>query len=254
MSWNGNIIGSGVNTLERIEGTTLHYNLEFIKPFKSKAKTTFVFEEKDGGTDVTWTMDSSMPFFLFFMVPTMKNWIGMDYNRGLKMLKEMAEKGRVSASTTNNGIVEIKGFSYVCIQRTVHIDACGDYMPKDFNKIVEDIVVKRGKSPQNWVSLYTKMDMKSMMMTYIAAVSDEDLQGVDLGSEYVKGRIDAGRALEIKHDGPYDFIGNAWSMGMMNMRAKKMKQKGVPFEQYWNSPLEVKPEELKSSVFFPLKG
>ena len=92
-----------------------------------------------------------------------------------------------------------------------------------------------------------------MMMTYVAAVSDEELADLDLGPEFVRGTVRSGRALEIKHSGPFEFIGNAWAMGMMYVRAKKMKKMGIPFEQYWNSPLEVAPNELKSSVFFPVK-
>jgi len=41
---------------------------------------------------------------------------------------------------------------------------------------------------------------------------------------------------------------------MMYLQAKKIKQGAFPFEQYWNSPMEEKPEDLKTSVYFPLKG
>jgi len=254
MSWDGEIIGSGTNTLIENSADKLSYDLRFIKPFKSQANTGFVFEEVDGKIKVTWFMDSSMPFFLFFMIKPMKAWIGMDYDRGLRMLKEMAEKGEVKAKTVNNGVVDIKGFSYVGIQRTVPMKDISEVMPKDFDTLIGEFVIKRGKSAQNWVSLYPKMDMGKMEMTYIAAISDEGLVGEDIGPEFVRGEVKSSRALEIKHDGPYDFIGNAWSMGMMYLRAKKMKQKGYPFEQYWNSPKEVSPAELKTSIYFPLKN
>ena len=92
-----------------------------------------------------------------------------------------------------------------------------------------------------------------MMATYIAAISDEDIQEVDLDSDYIKGSINSGKCLEINHDGSYEFLGNAWSMGMMVSRAKKMKVRGHPYEQYWNSPMEVKPEELKTNIYIPVK-
>lgn len=40
-------------------------------------------------------MDGKLPYFMFFMVKMMKNWIGMDYERGLAMLKEFIETGEV---------------------------------------------------------------------------------------------------------------------------------------------------------------
>lgn len=254
MSWDGKIIGAGTNKLTSNETDTLQYDLTFLTPYTSESKITFTFEKENNGTIVTWIMDGSMPFFMFFMISSMKAWIGMDFERGLKMLKELAEKGSIPAKTSNKGIVDLEGFSYVGIQKTVSMENIGTEMQSDFDRILKDVVENAGKTAQHWVSLYPKMDMKNGQMTYIAAVSDEDIAGVDLGEDYVRGTIDSGKALEISHDGSYEFLGNAWSMGMMYLRAKKLKQKGVPFEHYWNSPKETKPEDLKTSVYFPLKG
>lgn len=254
MHWDGQIIGSGNNTLVRVSDTQLDYDLVFLTPWKSSSKTSFIFKKTKKGTKVIWTMDGQMPIFMFFMIPMMKGWISLDYDRGLRMLKAMAETGKVNAQTTNKGTVDLEEFSYIGLQRTAHMDSVGELMQKDFDRLIDEVVIKRGKSAQHWVSLYPKIDMAKMEMTYIAAVSDENLSIADMGSEYVTGQVATGKALEIYHSGSYDFIGNAWSMGMMYLRAKKMKQTGVPFEHYWNSPKEVKPEQLKTSVYFPLKA
>lgn len=254
MRWDGKIIGSGENVLVANDDHSITYDLSFLKPFKSKAKTAFHLQENNGETQVTWTMDSKMPFFLFFMVPTMKAWIGMDYDRGLRMLKGMAEEGSINATTTNQGLVDLKGFSYVGIKRTVSFDGIGDLMQKDFDTLTEYFVHKHDIVPEHWVALYPKMNMKKQQMTYVAAISDEGLGDVPLSSEYVRGEVASSKALEIKHDGTYDFIGNAWGMGMMYLRARKIKQSGTPFEKYWNNPKEVPAEDLKTSVYFPVKS
>jgi len=253
MSWDGEVIGSGKNTLESKDAQGLYYNLEFFKPWKSTAKTSFLFESLGDQTKVTWTMDSSMPLFLFFMIKTMKNMIGMDYERGLRMLKEIAEKGVINCNTANNGIIKYTGFSYVGIKRSVAVSDMPGAMKEDFEKIVKDIVVDGQASAKHRVCIYPKFDIKKMEATYIAAVLDENTAAIKLDSSYVTGHIDNTDMLEIKHDGSYEFLGNAWAMGMMNMRAKKFKGKGFPFEQYWNSPMEVTPDELKTSIYFPLK-
>lgn len=254
MKWDGQIIGSGQNVLASMDDHTLNYDLAFFKPFKSQAKTAFHLQKKDGGTEVTWTMDSQMPFFMFFMVPMMKTMIGMDYDRGLRMLKEVAEEGQVKASTTNQGLVDLDGFSYVGLQRTVSIGEIGEKMQQDFDTLTEELVHKHDLKPDQWVSLYPKISMKKGEMTYVAAISDEGLSEASLPPQYVRGSVTPARALEVKHDGPYDFIGNAWSMGMMYLRAKKIKQAGVPFEKYWNHPKDVAPAELETSIYFPVKG
>jgi len=119
MYWDGKLIGSGRNTLRSTDGKSLQYQLEFLKPWKSKAESRFYFDESNGQTKVTWTLNSSMPFFLFFMIPTMRNLIGMDYDRGLRMLKEVVEHGNIACKTTSAGITDHTGFSYLGIQRTV---------------------------------------------------------------------------------------------------------------------------------------
>ncbi len=253
MQWDGEVIGSGRNTLLSNSMQQLDYDLEFFKPWKSKATVSFHFEDLGQQTKVTWIMNSSMPLFLFFMVKTMKNWIGMDYDRGLRMLKEIAEKGHVNCTTTNNGIVEYQGFSYVGIKRSVAFADMPEAMKQDFDKLVQDIVIEGQKGAQHWVCIYPKFDMKNMIATYIAAVSDEDVGDLSLDSSYIRGSIGDSKSMEIKHDGSYDFLGNAWSMGMMYMQAKKHKANGDPFEQYWNSPMEVAPDELKTSIYFPIK-
>lgn len=253
MSWDGNVIGAGKNTLESTTAQCLNYHLAFYKPWKSTAQVAFIFDDLGDQTRVTWTMNSSMPFFMFFMIKMMKNMIGMDYDRGLAMLKALAETGDLHCKTRNAGIVEYKGFSYRGIQRTVSFADMPAAVKQDFETIVNDIVVKEQKAAMHWVCIYPKFDMKNMQVTYIAAISDENLSGLTLGSDYVKGRTPDGKALEITHDGAYQYLGNAWAMGSMTLRAQRLKGKGDPFEQYWNNPMEHAPEDLKTSVYFPLR-
>ncbi len=252
MSWEGEIIGAGSMTLQKVEGGVYEYDLQFLKPFKSKATTAFTLKEKGEQTEVTWTMDGAMPFFLAFMIPMLKMMVTMDYDRGLKMMKSIAETGSVDADTTNKGMVDFEGFSYVGIQRKLPIAQMRE-MQKDFETIIQDIVVGQGVSAKHWFALYPKLHAKEMSMTYIAAISDEQVDASKLGEQYVAGKIESGKMLEIHHRGAYDFLGNAWSMGMMYLRAKKIKQGGIPFEYYRNSPLEVQPNELETSIYFPVK-
>lgn len=253
MSWSGEIIGSGQLTIENVENNAINYNLEFIKPFKSHAKSGFILEDAgDDKTRITWTMDSSLPFFCFFMIPSIKAWIEMDYDRGLKMLKEIIEKGKVNATTTNEGVIDYKGFSYVGIEKTSTMDEMPKDMSAAFEKLMSDLE-KAGATAEKWVSVYTKMNMKDKSFTYIAAASDEGLQGKEMPEGYVKGEIPSQKMLKIQHKGSYKFLGNAWSMGMMYLQAKKIKKGGNPFEFYVNNPKETKEEDLITDIYYPVK-
>lgn len=90
--WDGKKIGSGRMELVKVTpDQLLAYDLYFIKPWKSQAKASFTFEPVGNATKVTWSLDSSLPIFLFFMKKKMTAMIGSDYERGLGMLKEQLE-------------------------------------------------------------------------------------------------------------------------------------------------------------------
>lgn len=61
-SWEGNRVGSGHMSITKEDtNQSIDYDLTFLKPWKSKAKVKFTTKEKDGGTEVAWQMDSSLP-------------------------------------------------------------------------------------------------------------------------------------------------------------------------------------------------
>ena len=253
MSWDGDVIGSGKMTLVSVVNEEYEHKLEFFAPWKSQAKATVALQAKGASTQVTWTMDGTMPFYLFFMVGMMKAWIGMDYDRGLRMLKELAENGQIDAQTSDLGVVDFEGFAYVGLANTSLVQDMPSDMQADFDRLMRDIAAA-SCDPKHHLAIYTNVKMSKQRFSYISAVSDESASGLALSDDYVRGRIPSQKMLEIRHRGSYRFLGNAWSMGHMVARAKKMKTNGKPFEYYHNSPNEVAENELLTSVYFPVKG
>ncbi|MFK7818026.1 MAG: SRPBCC family protein, partial [Planctomycetaceae bacterium] len=104
-SWNGEVVGVGeIEHKRMVPEERIEDEIRFLKPWKAVSQVTFTLSEVADGTELTWTMAGSVPWFLFFMKPMMKTMIGMDYDRGLKMLKEWLETGSVSASTEIKGV------------------------------------------------------------------------------------------------------------------------------------------------------
>lgn len=248
MEWDGKVIGAGKNTIKSVTDTEVTYNLDFLSPYKSSSVTAFTFSEENGATTVTWSMETSMPWFLFLMIPMMKSWIEMDYDRGLTMLKAVAEAGGVNATTSNEGIVDFEGFSYVGLEKTSTMDD----MPTEMEALFYRLKNEYGMEAKHWVSIYPKVNMKTKMFTYISAASDE-CDTSRLGNDYLKGSIKSSKMLKITHRGSYEFLGNAWSMGMMHFRALKLKKAGPPFEYYHNGPHDTAPEDLITDIYFPIK-
>jgi uncharacterized protein YndB with AHSA1/START domain len=71
----------------------LQIALQFLKPFKSSNTTTFVLDERDGGTHVTWRMVGPKTFMTRVMgiFASMDKMVGGDFEKGLARLSDAAK-------------------------------------------------------------------------------------------------------------------------------------------------------------------
>ena len=94
--WAGNSdVGEGQMTiLESQPNDRVKINLEFLKPFESKAITEFTFKPEGAGTAVEWKMagDNNMMGKVFSLaMGGMDKMIGPDFEKGLGQMKAAAE-------------------------------------------------------------------------------------------------------------------------------------------------------------------
>ncbi len=254
-SWEGKIVGAGgMEILDETAPESISYKLTFLKPWKSVADVRFSFSDADEGkTEVVWEMDSSLPIFMFFMKGMMMTLIGMDYQRGLLMLKDFVETGEVP-SKLNFGETEIKGFSYVGIHSSCPISDIGPSMETNFTSLMAWIK-KGGIEPTGTpFSIYHKWNMSKGLAEYTAAIPVSEVPA-DLAIDFVSGKIPDVKCYTVTHTGPYYHLGNAWSAGITHQRAKVFPQsrKVAPFEIYENDPAETSENELITRVNFPIR-
>jgi Polyketide cyclase / dehydrase and lipid transport len=94
--WQGKKIGTGHLTLRSIDTKHVHFDLEFVKPWKSKAKDNWLFEPwGDGGeTKVTWQNSGELPWPMArLMGPMITKNLNHQFGVGLENLKKMCEVG-----------------------------------------------------------------------------------------------------------------------------------------------------------------
>ena len=92
-SWQGKKTGIGSLTLRDLDSRHVHFDLEFIKPWKARAKDDWIFEEWGSGeTKVTWQNNGVLPFPLArLMGPMLKKTLNKQFAEGLKNLKKLCE-------------------------------------------------------------------------------------------------------------------------------------------------------------------
>lgn len=93
--WEGRKIGSGSLTVKSLTpNSKIDLDLEFIKPWKSKAFDNWIFEDLENGTTkVTWHNSGPLPYpTARLMGPVISKNLSTQFVQGLNSLKEMCEK------------------------------------------------------------------------------------------------------------------------------------------------------------------
>ncbi|MBM3756562.1 MAG: SRPBCC family protein [Acidobacteria bacterium] len=94
-AWTGNDdVGEGKMTIaESTPSLSVEIDLEFIKPFESKARNKFTFTPEGTGTKVTWSMNGQNNFMskAFGLFMNMDKMIGADFEKGLEQMKAVAK-------------------------------------------------------------------------------------------------------------------------------------------------------------------
>lgn len=252
--WDGKITGSGeMEVLAEEAGKAIDYRLTFLKPFKSEAKTAFRLEARGEGTELTWTMDSSLPWFLFWMSGMMTAMVGMDYERGLKMIKDLAETGAVPSRLAFPGVTTVPGFAYLGVRTHGRIDRIGEDMGRDFGKLQEAVKAGTIQAAGAPFSIYHRWDVGKGLVEYTVGAPVAGEGAAPAG--FVSGRHPGGKVYAIEHTGAYEHLGNAWAAAMMRAQAKVFAQNGKvhPFEVYASDPEKTPANKAVTMIYMPVK-
>ncbi|MFT3845105.1 MAG: SRPBCC family protein [Lacibacter sp.] len=92
--WNGKKVGEGHLTVRSVApGKAINFDLEFIKPWKSKAVDAWDFTETSDGAKTVWRNTGELPFPVArLMGPFLQKQLNKQFEEGLKNLKELCEK------------------------------------------------------------------------------------------------------------------------------------------------------------------
>lgn len=252
-SWQGERVGEGnMKVIAEKEGE-INYDLHFLKPWKSQADVGFKLTPKGEGTEVTWSMESKIPLFLFWMKKSMTAFVGMDYERGLRMLKDYVEEGKVHSDLDFKGNKPIDGFKYIGIKRSCKIANMGVDMGQQFTKLGTFVKENNINPEGDTLSIYHKWDMVAGTAEYTAAIPVKEIPA-NLSNGFITGEIPKTNVHAVAHTGKYEHLGNAWTAqyGMQRAKVFKSNKKLDPMEVYKNDPTKTPANELVTEILFPV--
>jgi Polyketide cyclase / dehydrase and lipid transport len=93
-AWVGKKVGMGSLTLLSQDEKHVHFDLEFLKPWKARAKDNWLFEPWGNGseTKVTWQNSGELPWPMArLMGPLLNKNLNHQFTKGLENLKKMCE-------------------------------------------------------------------------------------------------------------------------------------------------------------------
>lgn len=254
-TWEGELVGKGLNELVAAEPPArLDFALFFARPFKARAWVTFEFTEVEGETEVSWTMEGRIPSV---MRKTISAWCGMDFERGLAMLKSQLETGGIPSETEVIGVVERPPATYLGVDRVCTIDQIGPTMENAFGMLKRSIEEAGVEPVGPSLAIYRDYDLVTRNCAFTAAVPvDPAAFEKTYPEEIFSAEFPAHRAFEVVHTGPFDFLANGWATGFQHVRHQKLAQRSglSPYEIYARAPENTPPEAVRTEIYFPVKG
>ncbi|MCO8124286.1 GyrI-like domain-containing protein [Stieleria sp. TO1_6] len=263
-SWEGPVVGAGQMqhlSLQPPEGERgagkIHSQLRFLKPWKSESTVDFAISpckdpQGQDATEVRWEMHGSLPFFLFWMKAMMQSMISLDYDRGLRMAKELIETGNIASQTVVNGIQPVPGRRIFGVSAETTLSEIGPSMEISIGDAIKRLQTAGIATDGQWISIYHSMCMKTQAVSYTSGVVVAENAALPIGLDAAS--TTACSAMRVTHQGRYQHLGNAWFAAYQNLQAAKRKPatKLQAFEVYLNRPEDTPAESLVTEVYVPV--
>ncbi len=253
--WTGTVVGEGELEHLKLEPYRLiEDELRFLKPMKTTCKTAFELEGVGSATQVTWTMDAKLPWFLFWMVPMVKRMVGMDYQRGLNMLKDLVELGEIPSKTRVCGVEQVAAVRMAGFAGRCSVDEVNAAMERTQREVAAEFEREGLPTTGAMIAVYTKFLIKEGVFEYILGYMLPESLVLPTHSPLKEWRQGAGRALHVEHIGSYRHLGNAWSVANQVARFQKLRQcRTGTYEIYTTTPPETLETALQTDIYLPLR-
>lgn len=256
-TWNGEVIGSGKMTITKIESPlTIEMDLEFLSPWKSFATVIFTIESLNNNKSrVDWTMNTEIPLFMFFFKKMMMAYLGHDFERGLKMLKELSEDGTVTSKSVYTGEQSFQEFYVLGKKTKCKIQDLPTHIRSDFEALNHHLKNQTISNPEFMVTLSHRHDIPNGNCEFTVGYCYKSSQNLKIPSGYQLTKINSHKGLVVDHYGSYQYMSNPWSMASSYQRGTKKKLlKSIPmYEIYKAIPDGRAEKDLHTQIVMPVK-
>ncbi len=256
-TWDGKIMGSGKMTLAKFEKNKLvGIQLDFYTPFKSTAYANLEIQKiSDNACQLTWSFESNLPWFFFFFKKSFIAYMQNDFQRGLRLFKELAETGNINSKAIYHGVSHQEEMIVVGKTMQCSITELTPFMSDAFQKITGELLQGRLVAPLKVISLTHDFDMVKGVCKFTAGFAYAKNTDIKVPEGYEQFNYPAHNSITVEHKGPYRHLANPWAMAMMHQRTlkKKMSKTIPPYEIYKTLPDGRAESEIITEILVPLR-
>lgn len=256
LTWKGDVIGEGRMTILNLKADKqVLMKLEFLAPWRSVAESEFeITAESYEHCTVTWTMRSELPLYMVFFKTKMEAMMDNDFERGLVMLKELAEAGSLSSSSIYQGEKPMDGFQVIGQRMQGQVSELPKVIPRCFADM--NALIERGtlEKPKVGVTLTHEFDHAEGMCTITVGYAYPLGRPIEVPAGYKLTQYPEHKGIVVDHYGSYRHLRNPWAMASAYQRwSKKKVEKLVPcYELYLIVPNDRELETL-TQIVVPIK-
>lgn len=257
-SWDSNILWSWEETIKEITTKKeIKLDLNFLKPFKGNSKVKITLEQNSSIVKVVWTMDSTIPLFVFFLKKMISSMISRDFKRWLNMLKTLCETGNLETESMLDWISNYDSFYRIWIKKSAYKRDIHEELSGVFWKLHSVIAEKNINIlwVVNFSTENTCVEKDFFEFIVWFKVSEIDYNSFEQYNDFIKWFEKWTKAIKVTHKWSYEFLSNSWTLAMSQPRQLKVKvdKYKYPFEEYVNNPHEVEEKDLITYIYVPVK-
>ena len=250
IKWTSVSQGSGSQEIVASEPfTTVKTKLDFGD--KGKADAAFELAPAEGGTKVTWTMDTDVGMNPIgrYMGLMFDSWVGKDYEEGLANLKKLVEAQAQAATTTARPIILTRSKAKAADSAAISA-ALGAAYQKLLNYGQANTLNVAGAPLAITISHNATGDWEfdaAMPLDAKPQTAVADADGVKIGETY------SGRVVKLTHKGPYNSMEPTYARIHAFTKANNLKEKPIAWEEYVSDPTETEDGELLTNIYVAIE-
>ncbi len=254
-SWRGEVVGQGgLQVVKENAPYDFELSLHIVKPWKSRSQVFFECRSEGDWTRVRWHMKSKLPFYMMLMKHRFVAEIGRDYRRGLGLLKDLAENGMVSCQIRMERPLQIQKIVYVGVKTVCRISDVTEKKEADLQRAKEWLKVQHLEIMGPPLAIFHQWSLATGDTCYSVGFPVAKQPGW-LPDDMATGVIPELEVQPIIHHGFYRHLCNAWAVGEMYVKAKKINLDKAfdRFEIYDEGVADNANEPIQTTVYFPIK-